>query len=311
MSEEKKIMSEFVGKLWANPALAGASVVRRENQILSFIRENQTQLQQAFAKPGYFPDLGWDGSIRLLFSVLTDLIVDSVEPRLDKILGALLNPEVLPQLEIRPQEVDRERIKDFILKGLRNKATRDPYIAVLETISYGLYDRYVPKALARHKVIHNEFYRKDRLSLPAPIMIAYLQLCSLFRPLYWQKVATASNNQLNLAAVAKDPRMFDSTYKFLNAFLVQEMGGVPDRILRVGLESCMNAEEHPDTGGSARLIGILVARAAEFDPTQKQDRGAESPDKSWFHIHKKTAKYYGYDARYLDELYQIASEEAW
>ncbi len=311
MSEEKNKMSEFVGKLWANPALAGASVIRRENQILGFIRENQTQLQQAFAKPGYFPELGWDGSIRLLFSVLTDLIVDSVEPRLDKILSNLLNPEILQQLEIHASELDREKIKDFIVRSLRNKATRDPYVSVLETISYGLYDRYVPKALDRHKVIHNELYRKDRLSLPAPIMVDYLQLCSLFRPLFWHKVAATSNNQLNLAAVVKDPKMYDSVYKQLNAMMVGEVGGVPERILRAGLESCLNAAEHPDTGGSARLIAILVSRAADFDPMQKQDRGAESPDKSWFHIHRKTARYYGYDARYLDELYQIASEEAW
>jgi len=311
MSEEKNKMAEFVGKLWANPALQGASVMKRENQILGFIRENQTQLQAAFAKPGYFPSLGWDGSIRLLFSVLTDLIVDSTQPRLDKILGNLMQEEFLIQLEIKPGEVNRDRIKDFILKSLHTKGTRDPYVSVFEAISCGLYERYVPKIMERHKVIHNELYRKDRMNLPAPVLVGYLQLCSLFRPLFWQKVAVASGNQVALASVTKDSKLYESTYKQLGGVMYQEVGGVPDRILRAGVDSCLHSEEHTETGGSARLISILVSRAAEFDPTQKQERGAETPDKSWFHIHRKTARYYGHDGRYLDELYQIAAEEGW
>lgn len=310
MSEEKSKMTEFVSRLWTNPALADAPVARKETQILSFIRDNQTQLQAAFAQPNYFPALGWDGSVRLLLSVLTDVIVDSVEPRLGKMLDGILSPDVLQHLEIHPKEIDRERFADFILKSLRNKATRDPYALVFDTIALGLFERYVPRILDRHKVIHNELYRKDRLNLPAPILIDYLQLCSLTRPLFYYKVS-ASANQLNLAAVVKDQKMYAATYKSLNAMVVEETGGLPERILRSGVESCLNAIEHPTTSGSSRLIGILVARAADFDPAQQQDRGAETPDKSWFHIHRKTARYYGHDARYLDELYQIAGEEGW
>lgn len=310
MSEEKSKMADFVARLWSNPALAGAPVSRKENQILSFIRDNQSQLQAAFAQPNYFPDLGWDGSVRLLLSVLTDVIVDSVEPRLDKLLDNLLDPEVLKHLEIQPREIDRQGFRDFILKSFRNKATRDPYALVFDTIALGLFERYVPKILDRHKVIHNELYRKDRLNVPAPIVVSYLQLCSLTRPLFWYKVSSSAS-QLNLAAVVKDQKMYETTFKSLNAAVVSEMGGLPDRILRTGVESCLNAVEHPATSGSARLIGILVARAADFDPAQQQDRGAETADKSWFHIHRKTARYYGHDARYLDELYQIAGEEGW
>ncbi|MCE9598432.1 MAG: hypothetical protein K8S54_10730 [Spirochaetia bacterium] len=310
MSDSKSKMMDFVGKLWANPALQGASVVKKENQILGFIRENQVQLQAAFALPAYFPSLGWDGSIRLLFSVLNERIIDVVEPLLDKILSNVLQAEVLKELEFSPSELDRLKIKEFILKNLRNKATRDPYIASLETISYGLFERYLPKIMDRHKVIHNELYRKDRMNLPANVVCNYLQLASLFRPLFWHKFPSGAQ-ELSLASYAKDQRGYEATYPKLQAVMAQEIGGVPDRLLRSATDSCLHAEEHPSTGGSARLIAIMVNRAAEFDPARKQDRGAESPDKSWFHIHRKTAKYYGFDARYLDELYQIASEEGW
>jgi hypothetical protein len=43
----------------------------------------------------------------------------------------------------------------------------------------------------------------------------------------------------------------------------------------------------------------------------KVDRGAESPDKSWFSIAKKNADYYGFDRRMLDELYMIAGDNNW
>jgi len=41
------------------------------------------------------------------------------------------------------------------------------------------------------------------------------------------------------------------------------------------------------------------------------DRGAESPDKSWFAVARKNADYYGFDKRMIEDLYRIARDNNW
>jgi hypothetical protein len=41
------------------------------------------------------------------------------------------------------------------------------------------------------------------------------------------------------------------------------------------------------------------------------DRGADSPDKSWFNVSRRNARWRGLDVSMLDELYTIAAENGW
>jgi hypothetical protein len=41
------------------------------------------------------------------------------------------------------------------------------------------------------------------------------------------------------------------------------------------------------------------------------DRGADTPDKSWFSIARRNFKFYGYDVKMIDEFYKIAAENGW
>ena len=47
------------------------------------------------------------------------------------------------------------------------------------------------------------------------------------------------------------------------------------------------------------------------DINTRVDRGAESPDKSWFSIARRNYKFYGFDIKMLDELYKTAAENGW
>jgi hypothetical protein len=52
-------------------------------------------------------------------------------------------------------------------------------------------------------------------------------------------------------------------------------------------------------------------RCKHYKPYTKVDRGAETPDKSWFNIARRNYKYYGFDIKMLDEFYKIAAENNW
>jgi hypothetical protein len=63
--------------------------------------------------------------------------------------------------------------------------------------------------------------------------------------------------------------------------------------------------------GSSRLLYILTSRFHNYKAMEKVDRGAESPDKSWFAIARKNAKMLGFEKNMLEELYRIAGDNNW
>ena len=60
--------------------------------------------------------------------------------------------------------------------------------------------------------------------------------------------------------------------------------------------------------GSRRFspLGIEI-----FKANVKVDRGADTPDKSWFNIARKNSRFFGFDDKMLEELYKIAAENGW
>jgi len=91
----------------------------------------------------------------------------------------------------------------------------------------------------------------------------------------------------------------------------EKIGNLPEELITAGIDSGLSSQDVPDLGGSSRVISIVLARAREFNPFQKQDRGADTPDKSWFSINRVNAKYYGFDPNVMDELFQIAADKGY
>ena len=48
-----------------------------------------------------------------------------------------------------------------------------------------------------------------------------------------------------------------------------------------------------------------------YKPEAQKDRGADTAIKSWINVARKNYKFYGYDIKMLDELYNIAADNGW
>ena len=82
------------------------------------------------------------------------------------------------------------------------------------------------------------------------------------------------------------------------------------RTMTLAIKSNFNDSMTELDESSSRLLYILSSRFHNYKPT-KVDRGAESPDKSWFAIARKNAKLFGFDKLMIDELYRIAGDNNW
>lgn len=312
MQKHREKMKEFVSRLWTNPGIKDVPAARRENQILGFLKDNSSQLQSALARPELFQGLKWEDTMRMLLFELTETAVESLHPALDRVVDDIASSGVLDQKKgDSAVGLDVDRLKGFLHRLLRSKAVRDQFTAVLQTVTGGFIERYLSCIYERRGVMFNEMIRRDHATVERPAVIAYMEMSSLLRPLYWHKFQSPSGGQLSLEVVKQDNRMFEKLKKDLLALLADEVGAFPSVFLDDAMDCARGINDFREISGSARFLGILVARAQEYDSLQKQDRGAETPDKSWFSINRRTAKYYGYDIRFLEEFYQIAGEKGW
>ena len=285
---------------------------RKENQILLFLQENRPNLQQAFATDAFFPGLSWDDAVRLLLTELTDQILGEARVILDNFLEKVNHPDL--KEHFTPEGgigIDSLGFRDYVLELMRNKKLRDQYLNVFAAIQGKFYERYVPKVIDYRKLIYIELVRRDHLNMAPDIVGDYCALASLFRPLAFREVDTSEKSGDILVKHGRGSRGYHQVFGRIKAELLERGGIIPDSVLLSGLEGALNVLNYPEISGTARLVHIFSSRAQEFVPNLKLDRGAESPDKSWFHIHRRTAKQTGLDARFLEELYLIAGEEGW
>jgi hypothetical protein len=115
----------------------------------------------------------------------------------------------------------------------------------------------------------------------------------------------------SMAKYPNEKKRRDQVFAHLYKQLTDRIGFVPEKILLDGIRSNLNLEQEPEMGGCARLTSIMMARVNDFEPNQKAMKGAESPDKSWFNISRKNIRYNGFDARIMDELFNIAADNGW
>ena len=312
METERYKMREFLGKLWMNPALQKTSIDKKENQVLSFLRENQSQLQKIFSQAEYFPNLSWNDAVKLLLTELVDKLLETIVPKIDYIYQNMMSPSMLRSLE-GSGEINPEKFKDFLIEQMRTKVMRDHYLSAIQIISLNYYTNYVPAAIERHKYIYNEFMRHDHLKIDTQMLSSYLSITTLFRPLFHFpiKFREDSNDSITIAKSMGDRKQYDSLLGKLHDYLSGVVGKVPEMMFLSGIQSNLMLSDFPEISGTARFVAVIAARSADYMPLEKKDRGAESPDKSWFQINRRNAKIYGLDADMMDELYQIAGEKGW
>jgi hypothetical protein len=121
----------------------------------------------------------------------------------------------------------------------------------------------------------------------------------------------ASDKTFNMADCINSPANLKKYMEKLLVSIKQQLPNIPEKAITLAIKSNVWDNQTGIEDSSSRLIYILVKRFQDYRPIEKIDRGAESPDKSWFGIAKKNAEYYGFNKRMLDELYRIAGDNKW
>lgn len=315
-SEDSARALSFISYLLNSPQMKGESILSAENMILSFISQNKEQLKHTFGGPQYFPHLSGDEAIKLVIMVLFNNVKDSA---LGPILSFIDSTDFsfmnkLPDAAEFPPAFHRDSIRNFVQSVFKQKEYRNNSASTYNIFQFSVLEQYIAEIFSRRDFIYNDLVRVQKTYLEADEYVAYLKLLLLIRGTVHLKISMTGNENEKthtLTDIMKMPNKLPTYISMLHADLRSVMPNISEKSISLAVKSNLADSQTSLDEGSARFLYILSSRYHNYKHMTKVDRGAESPDKSWFAIAKKNAKLFGFEKNMLEELYRIAGDNNW
>lgn len=298
----------FVGRLLQNPALRGLTVLQREEHIHQFLRSNAPQLGPTLASNQFFPGKNWQQIVSLLYAALHEATDKHLVPDIDRMVREQIAFTFVHLLHERRVDTAKlvAQVSALIQKLLSRVEFRRAMVGPYTALRYNVIDRYLDEVFNRKKYVHFELTKVQRLRLGKDEIRQYVQLNILLKPTIAMITLPVQNQRQYQAGIVQH-QFADKVLRLLK----KELQTLPEPVLKSAVDANVSFNEHHFLEATARLSAIFSARARNYQPDLKVDRGADSPDKSWLNVARRNYKFYGFDVKMLDELYKIAAENMW
>jgi hypothetical protein len=303
-------VSRFVTRLLDSPALRPLSALQKEEQALNVLRTSASQLTPVFTSLGLDVSRGWREPAAQVSRAIRTFADRMLQSEIDEALDSRLELSFWPG--IAGGRAANARVKDelrsLIGRVARHPIARSALSGSLAVCRADIIAKYISQAFERKKYLYVELTRVQRLPIPPQQIADLLVFVVLVRPATYLAMAPG-------AVVERDAGYLPVQEQYLAKILpglAAQLPSIPSAVLSLGLRSTLAHEP----GGrpleaTSRLGAILSWRGRALVPAQTVDRGADSPDKSWFSVQRKNARWHGLDGDMLDELYTIAAENRW
>jgi hypothetical protein len=302
-------VSRFASRLLETPALRQLSALQKEEQALNVLRTNGPQLLPVFTSLGLDVSRGWREPAALVSRAVhagTDALMAA---EVSDLLSNRLSLSFFPALTAGRQapQSAREELRALISRAAAHPVARNALSGSLVIVRSGIIEKYIPRAWERKKYIYVEVSRVQRLAISPADLADLLSFVVLVRPAAYLFVTPGETMEKD---TGYSPRQEQYLQKILPGVAAQ-VPSVPGALLNLGLRSSLAFPGAGNLEATSRLGAIMALRGRGLVPTLVVDRGADSPDKSWFNVQRRNARFHGLDPGMLDELYTIAAENGW
>jgi hypothetical protein len=306
MEQTQAKATQFVTRLLANPAIKAIGPLAKEEQIRQFLKLNADQLYPTLSSQAFFPGMSWQQINAILGRALQELVNRSLESLVGKIAEQIDFSFAALLAAGGPQAANLGAVlTDLQAKLLEKPDARRALNGPLAAVMFNLTDRYVDQAFARREYIHFELTKVQKLRMGKEEIKSLLKVSLLLRNgIHY--LGSETNGSAEPSGVVQA--------EFANKvtqILAQQLRGVPVPLLQSAMNSNISFLDNPKMETTARMASIFAVRSHNYRPMTKVDRGADTPDKSWFSIARRNYRFYGFDVKMLDELYKISGENGW
>jgi hypothetical protein len=302
-------VSRFASRLLETPALRRLSALQKEEQAMNVLRTNGSQLLPVFTSLGLDVSRGWREPAALVSRAIRAEVDTIMAGEVAELLSTRLSFSFVPALaggRQAPAQV-REELRALITRSAAHPVARNALSGSLVIVRSGIIEKYIPQAWERKKYIYVEISRVQRLALSPADLSDLTRFVVLVRPAAYLFVTPGES-------VEKDTGYTPLQEQYVKKILpgiASQVPSLPGALLNLGLRSSIGFTGTAGPEATARLGAIMAMRGRALAPTLIVDRGADSPDKSWFNVQRRNARWHALDGRMLDELYTIAAENGW
>lgn len=310
MDIESEKANSFVEHLYSNPSLQHFTPLQREEQIGQFLHQNSNALLPTLSSSQFFPGYSWDRIANMLLSLVRERTSRLFTIDIRELISQRINFDFLTSYGISSVNYDKvqEQILTIINEIMRYPRARQSLSGSYAAVLHGVFAPYLVSSFALKRYVHFEFTKVQKLQLSVEQLVDMLKVVLLLMPIVWVCV----EQEFPASPVHVTPNSISSSVleKALN-YLIQHVTLLPESILQSAVHGNASFADNNSIDATSRVAAIFSARCRNYHPAIKIDRGAESADKSWFYIAKRNYKFYGFDAKMLEEFYSVAAEEKW
>jgi len=305
MSNTVQKVDQFLQHLLELPAIKNDCPIGAELQIVQFIKTNLPKLEVSFSKPEFFPEIPPKETIAYILSTLQKKVINISLEFFKKIINTEIDFSVLRKVRKRP--VDEDKLKEKLFDLIKDMVSDSVCRAQLKPVYYIFELKYINKVIEllfeRKAFTYNELVRVQKCFIDAQEYINYLKILLLlcqypnFAKENKKILINASTNEEKVQLCANSAKT-----------LVRRIPEID--LIDIKLASDSNLPENllEIWEASSRFLYVLLHRFSEYEPMVKVEKGAETPDKSWYGVARKIAKDFGYSKGIVDELFLIANE---
>ncbi|MFW5808695.1 MAG: hypothetical protein ACOCWH_06550 [Spirochaetota bacterium] len=314
MNQNEKIR-DFVTHLLSNPNIQNEPVLIAEGIVLNFIISNLDKLKKTFKSPQFFPELSSKEVLALIIADLRNRTIEKVKPKLFSYIDYIDFTVLLKYQKSASYNNDyyRDLFKQYLDEIIQNKDVRYYLNSTLNILSMDVLERYLGESFSKRTPMFFELVRVQKNNLKTEEYVNYLKILLLLRcgAYYKREIPDFSESKVNINDFLKVPKTLEQFFKKRALATAHSLPGVAASIIEMAIKSNVSESLLAPEDSSARLMYILAQRFQHYQEYKKIDRGAESPDKSWFGVMRKNAAYYGFDKRLLEDLYMISGNNNW
>ena len=305
MDNNKAKAQQFLSRLMQNPTMKGFSALQREDQLIQFFAINGEKLKPTLSSPAYFSGWSWQDIYKLMTQTLFEMTNQEILPQIQSEIFDRTSYSYISFMKLpAPSESMKRQFMAVIKKLLAHPQGRQELAGSLMAVRTGVLKKYLILSYERQKYIHFELTKVQRLRMSQEEVYNLIKTSLMLKPLaiLFMPGGPGQTSLQNLSPGYAEK---------ITQQLAKVIPGLPDPIIRSGINSLLSFHDNRNLEATARLTAIFANRCANMKEGMKIDRGAASSDQSWFNVARRNYKFYGYDFDLLTELYNISAENGW
>jgi hypothetical protein len=302
-------VSRFASRLLETPALRPLAALQKEEQAMNVLRINGPQLLPVFSSLGLDTARGWREPAALIARAIRAEADRMMTAEVSNLLSSRLMLSFFPGLTGGRQAPARARdeIRALIARAAAHPVARSALAGSLAAALSDIIEKYIPQAFERKKYTYVEITRVQRLSISPADLSDLMRFVVLVRPAAYLYVTPGETADKD---AGYSPLQETYVQKIL-AGIAAQAPSLPGPLINLGLRCTLAFPGTVRVEAVSRMGAIMSMRGRALSPAVVVDRGADTPDKSWFNVQRKNARWHGLDGQMLDEMYTIAAENGW